>query len=251
MQVEDFGVSHYVGPVKARDRTWLAALLLSFVAGSSFGAEFSGKFYEKGSNRKKLLFTNTSRVTDDGPHRVQRVTFTDPEGNDLVVEETHWENGGLKKAGIVQHQTGESGWVDVGKDKLVFHYTKGGKTKTAEEPRTANFIVSGDLSDYVRDHWATIQKGDALEVRFAVLDRLETIGFKFTKERDVKINGRDYVVVAFAPTSFFIRLVAKPVSITFNPDGVGVIALDGRTSPKLKKDGQWHDVDADSVFSAP
>ena len=227
-------------------------LVLTFAAaGSSLGAEFSGKFYEKSSNRKKLLFTNTSRFITEGPLKVQRVTFADPEGAELVVEETHWENGVLKKAGIVHHQTGESGWVDVSKDKLVFHYTKEGKTKTAEEPRTANFIVSGDLTDYVRDHWAAILKGETVETRLAVLDRLETIGFKFTKDRDVKIDGRDYVVVVMAPTSFFIRLVAKPVAFTFNADGVGVIAVDGRTSPKVKRDGQWHDLDPDSVFTAP
>lgn len=225
--------------------------MVMLAASSAAAAEFSGQFYEKGSKRTKLLFTNKSRFEVDGASKLQRVTFTDPAGKDLVVEETTWQDGALKKYAITQHQLGESGLIEVGTDKVVFHYTKEGKTKTNEEPRTANFVVPGDLTDYVEAHWATILKGEPVEVRYAVPDRLETIAFTFTKASDVKIDGRDYVVVIMAAKSFFIRLVAKPVSFTFNPNGVGILSVDGRTSPKVKQGSGWADCDADAVFSAP
>ncbi len=226
-------------------------MVMLAAAGSAAAAEFSGQFYEIGSKRTKLLFTNKSRFEIDGPTKVQRVTFTDPAGKDLVVEETTWQSGDLKKYVLTQHQLGESGVIDVGKDKVVFHYTKDGKTKTNEEPRTANFVVPGDLSDYIEAHWATILKGQAVEVRYAVPDRLETIAFTFTKTGETKIDGRDYVLVAMAAKSFFIRLVVKPVSFVFNPNGVGVFKVEGRTSPKVKQGNGWADCDAEAVFTAP
>ncbi len=214
-------------------------------------AEFSGRLYEKGSNRTKVLFTNQNSDLVEGGGHVGRTVFKDPEGHEVVIEETRWGPQGLESFSVDQLQTGEKGSVRLTKDKALFSWVKDGKTKTAEESHPDNFLVPGELASYVHAHWAELQKGEAVHVRLAVLERLETVGFKFVKGRDVTVAGRKAVVITMSASAFFIGFVVKPLSFTFSEDGVAIYEIDGRISPKLKRDGSWVDVEAESVFSAP
>ena len=214
-------------------------------------ADFSGRLYERGSHRSKLLFTNQNRDIAEGDAHIGRTVFKDPEGHEVVVEETRWGPQGLESFSVDQLQTGEKGSVRLTRDKALFSYFKDGKTETAEESRPDNFLVPGALSGYVHAHWAALQKGESVQVRLAVLERLETVGFKLVKARDVTVAGRKAVVITMSASAFFIGFVVKPLSFTFSEDGLAIYEIDGRISPKLRRNGRWVDAEADSVFTAP
>jgi hypothetical protein len=186
-----------------------------------------------------------------GARRVQSVVFKGLDGADLVLEQTVWEHGALTRFEFDQRQVDEQGSVEVGPDTVTFRYTSEGKTKTATEKRTANFVVPGTLDEYVHAHWSEIQRGESVAVRFAVLDRLETIGFKLFKDKDLTLDGKKYVVVSMVPSDFFIRLLVKKVSIVFVENGDGILEIVGRTSPKLREGKRWVDCDAEGVFTTP
>lgn len=223
-------------------------LVFSRTAG---GAEYSGQFFEKGSKRSKLLFTSQARVSTEGSRRLQHVVFKGLDGSELVVEDTIWNDGVLQRFVVDQKQLNEHGEIELSTDTVTFRYTKDGQTKTATEKRTANLVIPGVLSDYVRDHWAAIQKNENLVVRFAVVDRLETVGFRFSKDKDVVIDGTKYVLVTMEPSEFFIRLLVKPVKIVFFENGDGILEITGRTSPKLRDGKSWSDCEAEGVFVVP
>lgn len=229
-------------------------IFLGLVAGvpnAARAAEFSGKFFEKGSKRTKLLFTSKSRVTTEGATKTQHVVFSSLEGKALVTEDTVFENGELRQYRVDQLQLGEQGVVEVGADTITFRYTKGGETKTSSEKRAPNFVVSGTLDTYVAAHWAEIEKGEKVFVQLAVPERRETIGFKLFKSSEALACATPCVVVTMAPSNFFISLLVKPLRFVFNADGVGIQEIDGRSSPKIKDGSSWADSDVEAVFTAP
>lgn len=224
--------------------------LLFFSCGVT-AADFTGTFYEKGSNRTKVVFTNQGRVLTEGTKRTQRVVFKSTLGEPLVIEETVWEKGVLRSFSVDRKQLSDTASVEIGDDELVFHTTQDGKTKTAREKRPANTLVAGELDVFIAAHWAQLLKGETLTVQFVVAERRETIGFKFFKAREALIDGHECVIITMAPSNIFIGLVVKPLQFAFNANGVGIREIDGRASPKLKKGSGWADSDVEATFTSP
>ena len=81
--------------------------------------------------------------------------------------------------------------------------------------------------------------GDSVNFRFAVISRLETVGFVLQK-----VSSSDTLVrIRMKASSAFIALMVDPIYLTFSADR-SLVSLEGRVPTKLKKWNGWTDLDA-------
>ena len=236
----------------ARIQRFAAGLAL-VICSIGFSENFKGTLFEKGSQRKNILFYfKHEDESQKGTLKKITNTFTDAQGNKAVSElATFDELGNIKTMTIEQFQTSEQGSLEVKEGKLLFQWTKEGKTKTAEEKLTSNLVVGPSTVPYLLKNWSTIEKGDTVEVRFAALDRRETVGFSFFKTEEKKVNGRDVVVVKMKATSFIIAAIVDPLYFTFDKETKKLVELVGRTLPKRKVGNSWKDLDVEITYEYP
>lgn len=215
------------------------------LAAGAFGAPNKGTLYEKDSNKSKVLYQWTQVIKQNGTQKIAHITFTDPEAKVAAEEDSIVENGKLLRYEVHHKQLGEEGLMEVKDGKVIFSYTKNGKTEKSEEDLEDNFVAGPTLVDYLAARKAILLKGDTVKIRFAVLDRKETVGFQFFKVGEEKFEGKDAVVIKMKPSSFVIAALVDPLFFTFTKDDMRIRRIVGRTLPKQKIDGKWKDLDAD------
>lgn len=211
---------------------------------------FKGTLYEKGSDRKKILFTfkHEDLPQKAGEDAKSINTFTDTEGVVALTENVTLDAAGnLKSLIIDQTQTGERGELTVD-GKVNFSWTKDGKTKTSTEKIPNNLVVAATLVPYLQKHWDELVAGKDVEVRFGALDRRETVGFEFFKIEEKTLNGKEVMKVKMKPSSFIIAAIVDPLFFTFDKKTKRLVELLGRTAPKRKIGNSWKDLDADIVY---
>jgi hypothetical protein len=227
----------------------LLILQVSF-AGTVYAFDYDAKIYDKSSNKQKLLFVSDHREkTDKTNNTVIHRTFSYPDGKIAVEEEITLLNNKIQKMALSQKQTLEEGSLEVRDGKIYFSYTKNGKTNTDNEKLTDNLVVGGTIVPYLQKNWATVLEGKDVNVRYAALDRKETVGFKFFKVEEKKFEGKDAIIVKMKPSSFLIAAIVDPLYFTFSSDGSDLYEIVGRTAPKIQIDGKWKDLDADIIYT--
>jgi hypothetical protein len=147
-----------------------------------------------------------------------------------------------------QKQTGADGQVEVRNGRAFFTYTKGGKTKTDDEAIKGNLVVGPTIPLLMIEHWSEITSGKKVEARMAVLDRLETVGFEFSKEKEEMLGGEKVIVIKMRPSSLLIAALVSPLHFYANLEGTKIREVHGRTHLKLKDGDGWKDLDAETVY---
>jgi hypothetical protein len=229
----------------------LTAFIFLFVF-ASFGQDelkdLSGKIYQKDSKRKDLLFNFHFKSSDAFVGGTADYTY--PDGK-LAMRETLTltKQHELAEFSIEDFQQDAKGSVRVDDKKLYFTFKSGEDTKTAEEERPDNLLVGPLMPAYIKTHWNQIMNGDEVKVRLAVLNRLETIGFKFFKVEEKNEDGKAVVIVKMKASSFVVAAIVDPLYFTFLKSGVKLLHWTGRTLPKLEINGKWKDLDAETVYN--
>lgn len=191
-----------------------------------------------------LLFTFKRTATQKGNTIVSRSLFTDPKGKVLVEEITTYKNNELIRVELTKHQKNEKGSLEVSDGKVLFSWSEEGETDTDDEELEAPLLVGDLVTPFIRTNWKRLLKGETLDVRFAALQRKETIGFSFKKEKEITLNGQKVVVIEMKPSSFIIAALVDPLHFTFPSDGGALVEYKGRTSPYKEVDGKLKDLDA-------
>jgi hypothetical protein len=223
-------------------------LALIWIPTLAHGYELRGKLYEKGTDRTKLLFDWQRTEKNEGSSTITKSVFTAPDKSIAVVDEAVVTDGKIRKYEVHHFQLGQEGSVVVDGNKLHFSYTKDGKTESNTEDLPEQFAVAATLVDTLGRNRELILRGDTLKLRYAVLDRKETIGFSFFKVEEKKVNGVEAVVIKMKPSSFIISALVDPLLFTLRKDDFRVMELVGRTLPKRKVEQQWKDLDCDIVY---
>lgn len=230
----------------------LVASLVLLPLASAHAEPFTGDVYEQKTNLEKQLFRVKREEKTEAGRVTIKATYLNLDGSEAVIEEAvvdESKGNKLLSYTLDQKQLGEKGKLELSKEgKLAFSYTKGGKTETRDEDYPSNLIVSLSLIGHLKVHWPEILGGKEVETRFGVLDRKETVGFKFFKIAERKMDGKDVVVVKMKPTSFVIAALVDPLILTFQKDNTRLLQLSGRTMAKKKVDSKWKDLDADIVY---
>jgi len=202
---------------------------------------------------KQVLFTFVRTATNSGSTiRVER-NFNLPDGKLAAREQVVYEKGQLKSFLLEELQTGAKGSVVVqssgGDAKLNFNFTDGATKKNGSEKFLSEILISDMVGPFMAAHWDTIAKGDAVKCRLVSVSRAESVRFKFFKESDSTWHGKPVIIVTLQPSSIIIAKFVDPLHFIIEKDGQHrVLQYTGRTTPSIRKDGKWQDLDAVTVF---
>jgi hypothetical protein len=220
----------------------LVLLMMLVTANSVLAAVpdvFKGEIVDKGD--RKLLYNYKRSVEKLPSQTISKREYTDVDGNLVATETSVYEGDKVIKMELDQKQTGEKGNFEIKDGKINFTYTKDGKTKTDDEKLEPNNISSDEIAPYLVKNWDKLLKGDTIDIRFPVIARQETVGFKFFKDHDDDKN----VYIKMKPTSIVIAAIVNPLLFKMEKDGEHrVLEVDGRVTPKKKVGDAWKDLDA-------
>lgn len=197
---------------------------------------------------KQKVYTLETTAETDGPSLHRKNRYADLDNHDVVLEDVQAQDGQLVKYHIDQKQIGAIGDVELRDGQVHFRYTQNGETKEASEKLEGNLVVGPILIEFMLKHWEGLLKGDTLPIRLAVAERRETVGFKLFKDTERTEGGQTLEVIEMKPSSLVIAALVKPLYFDFNRDTHAVVAVHGRTVPKLKKGDKWIDLDAHMVY---
>ncbi|HHT9130114.1 MAG TPA: hypothetical protein ACFYEC_04520 [Candidatus Brocadiaceae bacterium] len=204
-------------------------------------------------NPSTMLYKFEKTVTKSGVDELVDRRFSDLSGNLIAEEKLTYKNGSLQKLDLVHKQIEQSGSLAVNGNTLTFSYTKEGKPKTSDETLDGILITTDQIYGFLNNNWDKLMKGETLNIRLPVLDRLETVGFKFFQEKEADVDGIKTIVIKMKPSSFVIAALVDPVMFYFHPtdqrpDGHKLIEIVGRTVPKRKDGDKWEDLDVIMKF---
>lgn len=228
---------------------WLMAIAATPDA-AKYPPVFKAKIVDR-ANREKLLYNYSHETKVEGEKRIVKNIFTSPEGAEVVVEDVEFDGARLKSYRQQQKQVGADGKVEVQGDRLVFTLAKGGSSSTASEARKDNFVVGPSLIPFLLERWEAVAAGKPIDVRFAVVDRKETLGFTLKKQKEIDRGGRRAFVVRMKPTSFVIAALVDPLYFTLDAETGRLLELEGRVLPKKKVGEKWADLDAVTLYEYP
>ncbi|MGE5085455.1 MAG: hypothetical protein ACM3MG_04085 [Bacillota bacterium] len=210
----------------------------------------SATLYDLKSHQGKKLFTFQLDVTSQGAESLVGSQFRDLNGAVVVAEKGVVNGAELVSYEIDRPQTSEKGRIAVRDGKIFFEYEgPGGKKKSADEKVKGLILCSANFSSFVKAHWNELSAGKELDVRFAVWDRLETVGFTLKKIKDVSQGDKKMLELQMKPTSFVIAALVDPVNLWYAYADQKIQILKGRVAPKIQVDGKWKDLDAEVVYT--
>ncbi len=225
---------------------FLLAISLLVLSTAAEAAPATASVFDKDSRQELLLFKWKREEPATGEILV---TFLNLDTTVATMEEARADGIHVKSYDLDHRQLGEKGSLRVEGKKVHFSYTKAGKTETATEDWEESLVVGPTLIEYLKAHWAEILKGDTVSVRWAALDRKETVGFKFFKVNEKTHKGTEVVVVKMKPSSFIIAAIVDPIYLTMRKSDGRLLNLVGRTIAKRKVGDGWKDLDVEIEYA--
>ncbi len=234
----------------------ISILLATCVTANAHSAMESTKgkiFYPDDSN--ETPFTYLYEKTLERANTIGKTRYFDSSGKVVIEEETVYEDGKFRLYRYHQLQTNEKGTVEIKDKKVLYHYTSEGKTYTEEDDVEERMIVPDMVVDTYRDSWDELMKDESVYVRFLLLERQESIGFKFFKERELDYNGKTAVELIMKPSSFIIAALAPKIRLIVekNPPH-RLLEMRGRLPVRIakvnppKKRNDWRAIDGRLVI---
>ena len=198
-----------------------------------------GKVYKLDSKHTDLLFTYDRRVKQDGLLQISTSYTYDANQVALIQVATHDHSYKLNEYFENQYQLGELGSMKLIGTTAAFRLVKNGVEKLAQESVSLPVVVGPTLVGFVYQHWEKLMAGEVVDFRFAVMSRLETVGFSVQKVT----APNQQIRIQMKASSMLIALAVDPIYITFTADR-RLLSIEGRVPTKLKQGNKWVDLDA-------
>jgi hypothetical protein len=228
--------------------SFLTVLILPLVLSAQ--EKITGTLYDLKSKQSVKLYTLDLNVIPQAELTLVQTEFKSLDGKTVVAE-----NGVIKDAELLSYeinrpQTEEKGRIAVRDGRIFFEYEgPGGKTKKADEKLKGKVLCAANFTNFVKAHWDDFQKGEKVDVRFAVWDRLETVGFTLKKVGEGEFQGEKTIDLEMKPTSFVIAALVDPVHLWYSVSDKKIRVMKGRVAPKQNVGGKWKDLDAEVVYT--
>ncbi len=229
----------------------MALILVLLFPAFGFAQNYSSAtLYDLKSNRQKTLFTLNVDLAALADGVQTQTEFRDPDGKIVVTEKGLIKEAEVLSYEIDRKQTGEKGRFQVREGRIYFEYEgPGGKKKSADEKLSGFVLSTPNFNAFVEKNWGALAGGKPLDVRFAVWDRLETVGFTLQKVGEKDVAGGKWMELRMKPTSFIIAAIVDPIHLWYSHADKKLQVVKGRVAPKIQKDGKWKDLDAESVYT--
>ncbi len=118
------------------------------------------------------------------------------------------------------------------------------------EPWVENLVVGPTLVPYLRKKREELLAAGSVAIRFASLERKETIGFTLKKVKEGETEGEKWVLLEMRPESFFISLILNPIELQLEKQSFRLMRMKGRMLPKFKNKGKWLDFEGEMFFKS-
>jgi hypothetical protein len=211
-------------------------------------ADHAATVYEKNSNQTKKLFTAQFKSQTQNDQEIATGQYFDLGGNLVFAETATLAAGNIVSVEIQQKQTDQTASVTVKDGQVFFSRTTDGKTETEQEKLPPSFVMAANFMKFVHTHWDELAAGKTIRFRYALWDRLETIGFELHKKGEETVAGQTVVVARMEPSDFFVSLWVTPIEFKFSADGSHLLEMIGRVPPKRRVGKTYENLDGDVVY---
>jgi len=153
----------------------------------------------------------------------------DPAGHVVVMQSAgHTPQYEVHRADMVHAQSGVAAALTVAAGRAVFTLDDHGNVSTATEAVSDPIVTGPTMFGYILAHWDRLVAGDALRIRFAVLERTETIGFVLDRVQS-KSPGR--TTIRMKASNPLVRLAIAPTYFEFDTPTRRILEYTGRVPP--------------------
>jgi hypothetical protein len=133
----------------------------------------------------------------------------------------------------VERKTPEK--VTIGTYEIATEHKKKSQT---ELEGSKDFITGPVIEKFIQLHWDLIvEKGMTVGCRMGVLEREDTIGFKFFRDGEIELQGKKLIRLVFKPSSIVIAALVPNLQLYFDPATKRMVRYSGRT-PLLLREGE-------------
>lgn len=222
-----------------------------FLSLSSFAQDkTTGTLYGLKSKPDAVLYTSVFESKLEGDTVHTQATFKDPQGQVALTERGQVKGDQVLKYEMDRVQTKEKGEFYIKDGRIFFTYEgPDGKKKSADEKVKGSVVSTANFNAFVLSHWDDLAIGKGVEIRFAVWDRLETVGFTLQRTGAPEKDGKKVLELRMKPTSFVIAAIVDPIYFWYSMDDKKLLNMKGRVAPKIQENGKWKDLDASVVYS--
>jgi len=188
---------------------------------------YEGRVYALDA-RPDPLFRYERRVQRAGDGWKSTHLSFDPAGAAVVLQSATHSNGyEFRQGELIHGQTGATASAEIAGGEIIFTLTDAGKTTIAREAMTAPVIAGPTTFGYILAHWDELEAGATLPVRFAVLERAETIGFDLEKVESVL----GQTTIRMRPSYLAMRMLLAPTFFHFDTASRRILEYTGRVPP--------------------
>lgn len=201
---------------------------------------FGSTFHLKNAGPEPL-FVYERRVEQQGEVMVSTHVTREPSGAVALAEEaTHTREYALQRYTLHANQLGQRGTIVIENGAVTFTVVGENGERSRVEQQPLPVVIGPTLVGFTMKHLPVLRAKQTVAVRFAVLDRLETIGFELSEVAGAPGQTR----VKMAASNVLYALVIDPIFFTFETATGKLVRLEGRVPPKLRAGDGWSDLDA-------
>jgi hypothetical protein len=196
---------------------------------------YRGTAWPLRGNRAQPRFVYERRVLGMRSASIAR----DEAGVVLIDVADHSPSYALEQFTQYQFQVGEVRQVRVRDGEVELSVTCADGVRTAAEHTNLPVVVAPTFYGFVAQHWPRLLDGHTVAFRYAVPERLETIGFEVSRVE----APAGLVRIRMKASSPLIALFVAPIFIDYAQDGA-LVAYEGRVPMKTPAAAGWNDFDA-------
>jgi hypothetical protein len=207
---------------------------------------YEGRVYSMDTSRTEPLFRYDRRVREHGRELVSTHITHDAAGQVVVTQVAQHDSAyRVTSANLIQKQSGLAGSVKAEGDSLLFTLLKDGGVKTSIEKAIHPLVTGPTMFGFIVANWDALEAGNKIPMRFAVLERNQSIGFVL----DTVPGKPGQLTVRMRPSSVLVRLAVGPTYFYFDEATRNVIGYDGRVPPMEEADGKLKTLDAHVLYT--
>ncbi|MCX7674260.1 MAG: hypothetical protein N2Z70_00330 [Bdellovibrionaceae bacterium] len=192
----------------------------------------------------KTLGYYERKVEKDEQGRVKfiQTQYFNPSKDLLVVEQAAFDSGEVKLYEIDHKQTAQKGVIRFTSDLVTYEkMDEKGHTKTAREKTEGLTLAPLALVPFMESQLEKLRKGETLEFRIAVWDRMESVGMRLKMHKAPSTQDPS-LTLKMEPSSFLIRQLVNPFYFFVNSEG-RVTKVQGRLAFKEVSGNKLKDIE--------
>jgi hypothetical protein len=217
--------------------------------------DLTGTIYPDSDSRNVLFTFRRTASESNSTIRVLR-EYKLPNGSPASREQLVYETGQLVFYELNDFRSGSHATVKIEPDskpssgrEITFAFSQGSTKKNGHEELAPDTLINDMMAPFIITHWEELMNGATVKLRLIAATRAETVGFKLVKETETTLRGKPIVVIRLEAGSPIVGQFFRPVRFTVEKNGSHrILQYSGRTTPTVRRNGKWENLDALTVF---